>query len=133
MNLTYFASGGDENTWLPFTKVKYYTNAFIVKDNKVSFLCSPYSYSPSPLSQVLLGYKKRGYGLGKYVIRTTLHYTRPDLTTRYNGFGGKVEPGETPLNAATRELEVGSHLEGTYKAIYHVLLKDHLADRKKPE
>jgi hypothetical protein len=35
MNLTYLASGGDENTWLPFTKVKYYTNAFIVKDNKV--------------------------------------------------------------------------------------------------
>lgn len=35
MNLTYLTSGGDENDWLPFTKVKYYTNAFIVKDNKV--------------------------------------------------------------------------------------------------
>jgi len=40
MNLTYLASGGDENTWLPFTKVKYYTNAFIVKDNKVTNLIS---------------------------------------------------------------------------------------------
>jgi len=40
MNLTYHASGGDENTWLPFTKVRYYTNAFIVKDNKVLFLFS---------------------------------------------------------------------------------------------
>jgi 8-oxo-dGTP diphosphatase/2-hydroxy-dATP diphosphatase len=38
MNLTYFASGGDENSWLPFTKVKYYTNAFVVKDDKVCFL-----------------------------------------------------------------------------------------------
>jgi len=35
MNLKRYASGGDENDWLPFTKVKYYTNAFIVKDDKV--------------------------------------------------------------------------------------------------
>lgn len=27
---------------------------------------------------------------------------------RYNGFGGKVEPGETPLEAAVRELKVRS-------------------------
>ncbi|KAJ3508691.1 hypothetical protein NLJ89_g5614 [Agrocybe chaxingu] len=70
-NLQFFASGGDENSWLPYTNIKFYTNAFIVKDNKV-----------------LLGYKKRGFGLGKY-----------------NGFGGKVEPGETALQAAIRELE----------------------------
>ncbi|KAF8880071.1 hypothetical protein BD779DRAFT_1446525 [Infundibulicybe gibba] len=40
--------------------------------------------------KVLLGYKKRGFGKQKF-----------------NGFGGKVEPGETPLEAAKRELEAG--------------------------
>jgi hypothetical protein len=45
MNLTYLASGGDENTWLPFTQVRYYTNAFVVKDNKVFFFFSTYTLS----------------------------------------------------------------------------------------
>jgi 8-oxo-dGTP diphosphatase/2-hydroxy-dATP diphosphatase len=38
-------------------------------------------------SQILLGMKKRGFGAG-----------------RWNGFGGKVEPGETIAEAAAREL-----------------------------
>lgn len=38
--------------------------------------------------EILLGYKKRGFG--KYM---------------YNGFGGKVEDGESHLQAALRELE----------------------------
>ncbi|THU80652.1 hypothetical protein K435DRAFT_695245 [Dendrothele bispora CBS 962.96] len=58
-------------TWIPCSKVKFYTNAFVVKDGKI-----------------LLGYKKRGFGAQKY-----------------NGFGGKVEAGETSLQAAGRELE----------------------------
>lgn len=41
-------------------------------------------YEPS---RVLLGMKKRGFGMGKW-----------------NGFGGKIEPGETMLEAAAREL-----------------------------
>ncbi|KAF8201412.1 NUDIX hydrolase domain-like protein [Pholiota molesta] len=69
----HYASSGDEHAWFSFTKIKYYTNAFIVQDNKV-----------------LLGYKKRGFGKGKCIA------TLP---------GGKVEPGETSLQAATRELE----------------------------
>lgn len=36
---------------------------------------------------VLLGLKKRGFGRGKW-----------------NGFGGKIEPGETPREAAAREI-----------------------------
>mmetsp|Transcript_7315 Transcript_7315/g.8841 ORF Transcript_7315/g.8841 Transcript_7315/m.8841 type:complete len:153 (-) Transcript_7315:409-867(-) len=36
---------------------------------------------------ILLGMKKKGFGEGKF-----------------NGFGGKVEPGETPLQGAQREL-----------------------------
>lgn len=44
-------------------------------------------------NQILLGYKKIGFGCG-----------------RYNGFGGKVENEETPLNAAVRELKEESGL-----------------------
>ncbi|KAH9932216.1 NUDIX hydrolase domain-like protein [Fomitopsis serialis] len=39
-------------------------------------------------SKLLLGFKKRGLGKGLY-----------------NGFGGKVDPGETPAEAAVRELK----------------------------
>ncbi|RDX54802.1 hypothetical protein OH76DRAFT_1341166 [Lentinus brumalis] len=39
-------------------------------------------------AKVLLGYKKRGFGQGLW-----------------NGFGGKVDPGETSIQAAQRELE----------------------------
>ncbi|KAI0824816.1 NUDIX hydrolase domain-like protein [Trametes gibbosa] len=38
--------------------------------------------------KMLLGLKKRGFGVGLW-----------------NGFGGKVDPGETPAQAAVRELE----------------------------
>ncbi|MFN2185926.1 MAG: 8-oxo-dGTP diphosphatase [Anaerolineae bacterium] len=41
----------------------------------------------NPPRHVLLGYKKEGFGAGKIT-----------------GFGGKVEPGETPVAAAVREL-----------------------------
>jgi 8-oxo-dGTP diphosphatase len=42
----------------------------------------------NPPQQVLLGFKKEGFGQGKYT-----------------GFGGKMEPGETLAGAALRELE----------------------------
>jgi len=41
----------------------------------------------SPPRQVLLGRKKRGFGEGKF-----------------NGLGGKVQPGETPISAIVREV-----------------------------
>uniref|UniRef100_A0A8D8Q5L5 Oxidized purine nucleoside triphosphate hydrolase n=1 Tax=Cacopsylla melanoneura TaxID=428564 RepID=A0A8D8Q5L5_9HEMI len=44
-------------------------------------------------SDILLGMKKRGFGAGKW-----------------NGFGGKVEPGETVLDGAKRELQEECHL-----------------------
>ncbi|KAI5735453.1 hypothetical protein M8J77_018526 [Diaphorina citri] len=43
---------------------------------------------------ILLGMKKRGFGAGKW-----------------NGFGGKVEPGETILEGAKRELQEECHLK----------------------
>ena len=42
----------------------------------------------NPVSKILLGYKKAGFAQGKF-----------------NGFGGKVEAGETIEHAAVRELE----------------------------
>lgn len=69
-NLKVFVEGGCDIDWQPYTQTRFYTNAFVIDDDKL-----------------LLGYKKRGFG-----------------ANLYNGFGGKVEPGETPLEAARREL-----------------------------
>lgn len=41
----------------------------------------------NPPSHILLGLKKKGFAVGKW-----------------NGFGGKIEPGESPIAAAIREL-----------------------------
>jgi 8-oxo-dGTP diphosphatase len=48
-------------------------------------LCLP--VQGKPVERILLGMKKTGFGCGKY-----------------NGFGGKLENGETPVAAAVREL-----------------------------
>jgi len=48
-------------------------------------LCFVFREKPEPA--VLLGYKKRGFGVGKY-----------------DGFGGKLQDGETLTQAALREL-----------------------------
>lgn len=53
-----------------------------MKDTTLVFLLKG-----NPVSEVLLGYKKIGFGQGKFT-----------------GFGGKVEPGETVAEAALREL-----------------------------
>ena len=58
------------------------------------FLCDP------PARRVLLGKKKRGFGEGKV-----------------NGFGGKLEPGETLSECAARELEEESGVRVPVRAM----------------
>lgn len=55
--------------------------------------------------QVLLGYKKRGFGAG-----------------RWNGFGGKIEEGEGIIEAAKRELLEECGLEATNMAPHGQIL-----------
>ncbi len=53
--------------------------------------------------QVLLAMKKRGFGVGKW-----------------NGYGGKVQSGETVEAAAVRELNEESGVEAAVADLYHV-------------
>mmetsp|Transcript_6564 Transcript_6564/g.7944 ORF Transcript_6564/g.7944 Transcript_6564/m.7944 type:complete len:174 (-) Transcript_6564:762-1283(-) len=63
----------------------------VLEGNKVKVLTNSFVLQPG---RVLLGMKKRGFGKGKY-----------------NGFGGKVEPGETVLQAAQREFSEEACIE----------------------
>lgn len=77
--------------------------------------------------RILLGYKKRGFGEGKcrFAISSPPFFRSRSVSNRTtscrtlffilesadvifldNGFGGKVEPGETIAEGAIRELEV---------------------------
>lgn len=64
--------------------------------------------------QVLLAMKKRSHGAGKW-----------------NGVGGKIQPGETPIQAATREcreeIQV-SPLSLTQKAVLHFTQEPYVDD-----
>ena len=65
--------------------------------------------------RLLLGLKKRGFGIGKL-----------------NGFGGKLEPGETLLRGALREMREESCVEATDAALRgHIVFEfeDATADR----
>lgn len=55
-NLECYASGGDENAWLYFSRKKYYTNAFIAEDGKVELWF--YSRSNLNLNETSLSVSK---------------------------------------------------------------------------
>ena len=61
----------------------------MIKTKKIMTLAIPHQGR-----KVLLGMKKRGFGKG-----------------RWNGFGGKLEPGETIENSAKRELKEEAGIE----------------------
>jgi len=62
----------------------------------------------NPVSEILLGCKKIGFGQGKYT-----------------GFGGKVEPGEEVAEAAQRELaeETGVRVPAPETLDFHAILE----------
>jgi ADP-ribose pyrophosphatase YjhB (NUDIX family) len=69
------ARARDEATWRKFKRTR-------VRDATLVFLVKS-----NPIDEILLGYKKAGFAQGKI-----------------NGFGGKVEVGETIEHAAVREM-----------------------------
>ncbi len=70
---------------------------------KLLTLCIIYQYP-----KVLLGMKKRGFGAG-----------------RFNGFGGKVENGESIEEAAKREVveEVGLNVKSLKENLFMIVLR----------
>jgi hypothetical protein len=46
--------------------------------------------------------------MGLCVSKPSLTLFGADFINRYNGFGGKVEPGESSVEAAVRELKVSN-------------------------
>ncbi|KAH7926243.1 hypothetical protein BV22DRAFT_1128322 [Leucogyrophana mollusca] len=94
-NLREYVQGGSAE-WMQIKHRRFYTNAFIIQDGKI-----------------LLGYKKRGFGMHKFVDFSIPTHSAliPEVPDRYNGFGGKVEPGETPFQAALRELKEEAGIE----------------------
>jgi 8-oxo-dGTP diphosphatase len=64
-------------------------------------LCFP--IRGDPIREVLLGFKKAGFGAGKYA-----------------GFGGKVEIGETVAAAAVRELQEEAGIRASEEGLYPV-------------
>lgn len=74
----------------------------------------------TPSSRVLLGLKKRGFGVNKF-----------------NGFGGKLEPGETMAECASRELHEESgcrvpveKLQARGRMHFHMLNDSGMLDKK---
>lgn len=65
---------------------------------KIFTLTFPVKITSVDTITILMGMKKRGFGVG-----------------RYNGFGGKIEPGEDILKAAIREMKEECGLEGNPK------------------
>jgi 8-oxo-dGTP diphosphatase/2-hydroxy-dATP diphosphatase len=112
-NLVEYVQGG-VGDWLPFDQKRFYTNAFIIQDDKVCTSITPSNYprSNTPLNASGPSRFEETWIWHQQVSKLPdiRHNDRvildPAITNRYNGFGGKVEPGETLTEAAIRELKV---------------------------
>jgi len=74
----------------------YHQRTMPLSESKMIEATLCFAVRGEPAEQVLLGRKKRGFGKGKY-----------------NGIGGKIEPGERPFECNLREVreEVGLNLD----------------------
>ena len=70
-------------------------------------LCLVTRVTPDGVPEVLLGYKKTGFGAGRWV-----------------GIGGHVEDGEEPADAAVRELSEETSLTAEAAGLAHVATLD---------
>jgi hypothetical protein len=133
--IPYTAGSHSDADWLAFDEKKNYTNAFIIQDGKVPLttfvIARGEAQYPSPTNRFYSdirreGLEKTSWFGDDFILYQTL--LTSSLRNRFNGFGeplsipikhsirfltsagfaqgGKVEPGETPLEAAKRELQV---------------------------
>ena len=107
------SSGGDHG-WLTYASKKLYTNAFIVSPGPpqkvapvVITVATTTAYWARPVDSAWIQetWIWRAFVSRPYPNIMHWLFIKPN-TTRYNGFGGKVEHGELPAQAAVRELKV---------------------------
>lgn len=106
------SSGGDGD-WLAFTSKKLYTNAFIVSPGPPQKVVSKMKPVASCFLPILPPTHRFSLAIRNGDLVHICESTRCKCrvsdslsTRRYNGFGGKVEDGELPAQAAVRELKV---------------------------
>ncbi|KAF8271888.1 hypothetical protein EI94DRAFT_1678835 [Lactarius quietus] len=88
--------GLTQNSQLEYTETSSGGECDWLTFSSMRLYTNSFIVSPGPPQKILLGYKKRGFGA---------HF--------YNGFGGKVEAGETPAQAAARELKEECGIEAS--------------------
>ena len=103
---------GGSGDWAAFESRKWYTNALVTdpsgtkvstlhhKSGMEALIDGPRFFSDSRREEWVLA------------CESSCHFCKGMFASdqerhgRYNGFGGKIEPGETPAEAARRELKV---------------------------
>jgi hypothetical protein len=106
------ACSGGSGEWREILSTKLYTNAFVFDGNKVLAIYRVnlrLEYHRYLTHSCRFFSATRNADLGKACAWWHVFICEIELTkARWNGFGGKVEQGETSLQAATRELLVRS-------------------------
>lgn len=105
------ATAGGSGEWAAFEKKKWYTNAFVFdpSGSKVRPAVPRCNALLRDFTAVTWAEEARLWRWSVSFTLLSLH-TLANQTCSYNGFGGKVDPGETPAEAAKRELQVSYSL-----------------------